>query len=245
MVNVAGLYIISSSTKHGGRALYYILAEETWWPGSIFMFPEHKYILAKETLKGNTIKNVWGKYNLAKEGKDVEEFFKFLKTIKNISNLTTNSDNNVVKTLCNWIQFSDLKKDDVILSGVIDTRKFSRSLKAHLELRDVWHLINEDIVVHDIPIEFEKHIERVVLDDDDRILDEYYNNSSNRKFMKEEFRCLNNLIYKVTWHRKVKDSVKNQIKFLTQRVTVIFRRRRARSLEIKYEAFSCFKIIDG
>ncbi|KAF0468311.1 hypothetical protein F8M41_025851 [Gigaspora margarita] len=135
------------------------------WKRSIHNFYENKVHNISEAKKGNTIKNVWGKSNLAKEGKDVEEFFKFLKT--------------------------------------------------HLELRDVWHLINEDIVVHDIPIEFEKHIERVVLDDDDRILDEYYNNSSNRKFMKEEFRCLNNLIYKMfIIHYLFKYDYKTKIEFI-------------------------------
>ncbi|CAG8446324.1 6187_t:CDS:1, partial [Scutellospora calospora] len=31
-------------------ALYYILAKETFWLGSIFMIPEHKYILANFVL---------------------------------------------------------------------------------------------------------------------------------------------------------------------------------------------------
>ncbi|CAG8787237.1 10066_t:CDS:2, partial [Cetraspora pellucida] len=186
----------------------------TDWKRSIHNFYENKVHNISKTKKASTIKNVWRKYNLAKEGKDIEDFFKFSKNeaikydlqrckkiydtmskvseaIKNISNLTINSDNNVVKILSNWIQFSDLQKDDVILSGVIDTRKkISRSLKAHLELRDVWHHINENIVVHDIPAEFEKHIERVVLDDDDRIPDEHYNNSSNRTFIKEEYQSI-------------------------------------------------------
>ncbi|CAG8789728.1 2760_t:CDS:2, partial [Racocetra persica] len=106
------------------------------------------------------------------------------------------SDDNIVKILCNWIQFSDLQKDDVILSGIIDTRKMPCSLKVHLELRGVWHLVNEEIIVHDIPTEFERHIERVVLYDDDRIPDKYYN-SINGKFMREEYRSLNSLIDKI------------------------------------------------
>ncbi|RHZ80951.1 hypothetical protein Glove_130g107 [Diversispora epigaea] len=72
---------------------------------------------------------------------------------------------------------------------------FPDSLKAHLELRDVWYSVNEDIVLCDVPTEFEKHIERVVLDDDDRISDEFYHNSSNNKFMREEYRaCLVRII---------------------------------------------------
>ncbi|RIB01994.1 hypothetical protein C2G38_2229128 [Gigaspora rosea] len=164
------------------------------------------------------IKNVWKKFDLAKEGKEVDYFFRFLKSeaikydlqkcviingvkskfnkaVKNISNL--NSNDNIVKILSNWIQFSDLQKDDVILSGIIDTRKISCSLKAHLELRGVWHLVNEEIIVHDIPAEFERYIERVVLDDDNRIPDKYYN-SINGKFMREEYRSLNSLIYKMS-----------------------------------------------
>ncbi|CAG8509151.1 13491_t:CDS:2 [Dentiscutata heterogama] len=160
----------------------------TDWKRSIHNFYENKVHNISKTKKASTIKNVWRKYNLAKEGKDIEDFFKFLKNeaikydlqrcIKIYDTMSKVSE--AIKNISNM----------VILSGVIDTRKISRSLKAHLELRDVWHHINEDIVVHDIPAEFEKHIERVVLDDDDRIPDEHYNNSSNRKFMKEEYQSI-------------------------------------------------------
>ncbi|CAG8580258.1 16400_t:CDS:2, partial [Dentiscutata erythropus] len=87
-----------------GWALYYILTKETWWLGSIFMFPEHKYILTifvllySNTLAEHCILNIslpvkaklLRMYNLAKEGKGAEEFYdtmsKVNKAIKNISN---------------------------------------------------------------------------------------------------------------------------------------------------------------
>ncbi|CAG8819766.1 9093_t:CDS:2, partial [Gigaspora margarita] len=150
---------------------------------------ENKTRPIKKIKKTDLIKNVWKKFDLAKEGKEVYDFFRFLKSeaikydlqkcviingVKSKVNEALDSDDNIVKIICNWIQFSDLQIDDVILSGIIDTRKMSCSLKAHLELRGVWHLVNEEIIVHDIPTEFERHIERVVLDDNDRIPDKYY-----------------------------------------------------------------------
>ncbi|CAG8678834.1 3750_t:CDS:2 [Ambispora gerdemannii] len=168
-----------------------------------------------------SISTLWKKFDLAKMERNIEDFFKFLKreaikynlqkcvkihgvrskvheAIKEILNLSKNSNDDVTKFLSGWIDFADVNKyNDSILSGIFDLRTIPRAIQAHLELRGVWDLFNEEIVIPELPEEIEAHIERVVLNDDDRIPKKYYDNTNYNKLKKEEYRALNNLIRKI------------------------------------------------
>ncbi|CAG8445401.1 5552_t:CDS:2 [Ambispora gerdemannii] len=164
---------------------------------------------------------LWQKFDLAKSGEDIEGFFKFLKkeairynlqkcsnmhgirlnineTFKEILELSV-SNNNITKALSDWVEFADIQFDDVILSGIFDTRTIPHAIKTNLKLRGIWDLFDEKIPILELPIEFEEFIEGLVINDDDRIPAKYYSNenANYNKLMREEYRAFMILIRKI------------------------------------------------
>ncbi|CAG8545022.1 1955_t:CDS:2 [Dentiscutata heterogama] len=67
----------------------------------------------------------------------------------NIEGLKGCKMNEIAKCICETIHYMDLKKDDSLLSGIIDLRCVPVQLKSHLIERELWDSVNKEIYLEE------------------------------------------------------------------------------------------------
>ena len=85
------------------------------------------------------------------------------------------------------------------MSGVLDLNTIPMAIKSNMKLICHWDMLEEPLVVNEVPAEFNEHIERIIINDDDRIPEKYYGNDNinHNKTMRNKYRMINNLVYKM------------------------------------------------
>ncbi|CAG8771840.1 5985_t:CDS:2, partial [Cetraspora pellucida] len=82
--------------------------------------------------------------------------------------------NETAKCICETIFYMDLKKDDPLLSDIIDIHSILVQLKSHFIERKLWDSVNKEIYLEEVPEDYSNYIRCIVTNDDDRILDTFY-----------------------------------------------------------------------
>ncbi|CAG8722668.1 9577_t:CDS:2, partial [Gigaspora rosea] len=95
-------------------------------------------------------------------------------TLNDIKNLKGCKMNEIAKCICETVYYMDLKKDDPLLSGIIDLRCVPVQLKSHLIERELWDSVNKEIHLEEVPEDYTNYIRCIVTNDDDRIPDKFY-----------------------------------------------------------------------
>ncbi|RIB10163.1 hypothetical protein C2G38_209589 [Gigaspora rosea] len=120
-------------------------------------------------------------------------------TLNDIKNLKGCKMNEIAKCICETVYYMDLKKDDPLLSGIIDLRCVPVQLKSHLIERELWDSVNKEIHLEEVPEDYTNYIRCIVTNDDDRIPDKFYD-----PIFKEElkmYRAIRALLYSFSSYR--------------------------------------------
>ncbi|CAG8793917.1 24114_t:CDS:2, partial [Dentiscutata erythropus] len=113
--------------------------------------------------------------------------------LNDIKNLKGCKMNEIAKCICETIHYMDLKKDDSLLSGIIDLRCVPVQLKSHLIERELWDSVNKEIYLEEVPENYSNYIRCIVTNDDDRIPDKFYDPAFKEEL--KMYRAIRALLY--------------------------------------------------